>query len=401
MTGKKLAVAQSGGPSAVINSTLAGIIEESYKDNGIGTVIGLENGLEGLFEGRAVDLSNLSQRQISQLRETPGAILGSVRTELTGPDIERAVEILVDLDVGYFLYIGGNGTMYATHLIYEAAWKRGVELLVAGVPKTVDNDIVDISHTPGYASAAKYVARAVKDLALDLEAMKGFEQVRVVETMGRNVGWLAAASGLARKDDSQAPHLIYLPEHAFDESNFLTRIQYVVARYGYAVAVVGEGITDEKGDAIGHPAFEEKIGKSQTYGGVADYLSEQITAKLGLRSRAQNLGMAQRSFAAYRSEVDEVEAFNIGKAAVKSLLNGDNGCMTIVEEANGEALKLNPIPLIQVGGKEKKVPDHFYDNSRKQVTGEFINWLRPLVGEWQQDYLYLTELPKYKVEEEY
>lgn len=388
-----LVVAQTGGPTAVINSTLAGIIEEAQGHGEIGDIIGLQCGFEGLLNDQLVYLRGMTNDQLRRLRNTPGAFLGCSRMHLTGGIIKQIVERLCALKAKYFLQIGGNGTMFAAHMIEEAAREAGYCLQVIGVPKTVDNDIVGMDHTPGYGSAAKYVAQATLDIGIDLHAMRTFEQVRIVEVMGRNVGWLAAASGLARLSGHDLPHLIYLPEHPFNEQEFLDQVHAVVKRLGYALVVVGEGIKDEHGNCIGNRPFADIKTGSRVFGGAAAYLADRVSRVLKIRVRAQDLGMVQRSFACMRSEVDELEAYLIGRAAVKAALAGLSGRMVNIKGifTPGD-VQYYALPLIEVGGREKTVPAHYYDVANRRVTDEFIRWLKPLVGNWEPEYLH-PDLP--------
>lgn len=379
-----LIVAQTGGPSAVINSTLAGIIAEARECGRIKQVFGSLCGLEGLLQGRLVDLTGLGAEQLDRLRRTPAAFLGSSRLALQEEDFPRLSGALKNFKADYFLQIGGNGTMFAAHLLAQAARGQGYDLQVIGVPKTVDNDIAGMDHTPGYGSAARYVAQVTLDLGMDLYSMRTFEQVRILEVMGRNVGWLAAASALGKKHSWQAPHLIYLPEQPLDVDEMVREVNAVYQAYGFAVVVVGEGVRSADGRPLGNRPFARIKQGSQVYGGAATYLASVLGERLGLRVRSQELGMAQRCFAAYRSPRDEEEAYQVGRAAVQAALLGQGDCMVRLEGP--------PLPLEEVGGREKKVPDSFYDNRSKQVTGEFVHWLAPLTGDIADNYFCLTEL---------
>ncbi|MGQ9557212.1 MAG: diphosphate--fructose-6-phosphate 1-phosphotransferase [Desulfurispora sp.] len=379
-----LVVAQTGGPSAVINSTLAGIIAESRECGRIKQVLGSLYGLEGLLQGRLVDLTGLGAEQLDRLRRTPAAFLGSSRLALREEDFPRLAGALKKLRADYFLQIGGNGTMYAAHRLAQAARTHGCDLQVIGVPKTVDNDIAGMDHTPGYGSAARYVAQVTQDLGLDLYSMRTFEQVRVLEVMGRNVGWLAAASALGKEQPWQAPHLIYLPEHPLDVEEMVREVRAVYQEYGFAVVVVGEGVRGADGRPLGNRPFARIKQGSQVYGGAAAYLAGVLAERLELRVRSQELGMAQRCFAAYRSSRDEQEAYQVGRAAVQAALVGQGDHMVRLEGS--------PLPLEQVGGREKKVPVSFYDSRSKQVTGEFLRWLAPLTGAIADNYLCLFDL---------
>lgn len=396
MTGSQtLVVAQTGGPSAVINSTLAGIIEEARSWPEIKDVIGCVYGYHGLFGQNYVSLSGFDDELLKRLRNTPGAFLGSSRLPLTANHFAQIPALLDHLKAGYYLQIGGNGTMYAANLIAEEIKQAGRDIQVIGVPKTVDNDIILMDHTPGFASAARYVIQATLDNGVDLWSMRHFEQVRILEVMGRNVGWLAAASGFAQRNENEAPHLIYLPEIPFNEDEFIKDVQAVVQCLGYAVVVVGEGIKDEQGNSIGNNPFTDVNKGSQVFGGAASYLAAKVTQELKIRARAQDLGMVQRCFTPVRSELDEQEAYWVGRAAVRAAVAGQGGNMVYVEKLPAqELLQYQTLPLAMIGGKEKEIPEKFYNKQAKQVTAEFKAWLKPLLGQWHLQYLHLHDFPK-------
>ncbi len=388
----KVAVVQTGGCSAVINSTLAGIIESAQK-NGL-QIYGLLNGFEELLKDRIIDLSNLTVEQLRRLRNTPAMFLGSSRMFLTAEIFAAIPRKLHEKGIDALIMIGGNGTMYAAKVISENAERQNIDLTVIGSPKTVDNDMFGIKYSPGFGSAAKYIAQAVRDISIDLESMKTFEQVRIIEVMGRSVGWLAAASSLAKRKKDGAPHLIYIPEYDFDETEFLTEIKAVYEKNGFAVAVVGEGIHDKNGESIGANPFADVKQANKTFDGASVYLAELVSKKLKIKARAQNLTMAQRCFGALRSDIDEMQAYEVGFATVNALVDGHRSVMVYLEQ-NGTDFQANcykTIPLIDVGGKEKKVPKEFYDIQTKQVTDAFTAWLMPIIGEFNDEYLSLDDV---------
>jgi len=389
----QLAVVQTGGSSAVINSTLAGVIRGAQTAGW--KVWGYPNAFEGLLKEKKFLLSELTDVELRRLRDTPGAFLGSSRLFLTPEIFAEIPRRLVQQGMDALLMIGGNGTMFAANKLQAIAREAALPLRVIGVPKTVDNDLEGMEYAPGFGSAARYIAQAVLDIGVDLEAMKTFEQVRIIEVMGRSAGWLAAASALAKRGEAFAPHLIYLPEQAFDEEQFLQEIKAVYERYGFAAAVVGEGIHTADGTPVGKLPFAELKAGSQIYGGASAYLADQVSQKLGLRARCQDLTMAQRSFAPLRSPVDEKLAYTVGRSAVQALAEGASGCMV--------GCKINvpgyyTLPLEQVGGKEKCVPEKFYDLEHKMVTKQFMQWLQPIVGPWSCNYLNLSELDAEKTQ---
>ena len=263
----KIAVVQTGGCSAVINSTLAGIVENA-KASGL-TIYGLLNGFEGLLNNKIIDLSVLTKEQIDKLRNTPAMFLGSSRMFLTKEIFKAIPQKLNELGIDALIMIGGNGTMYAAKVIHQSAVEQNIDLVVVGSPKTVDNDMFGIEYSPGFGSAAKYIAQLVRDISVDLESMKTFEQVRIIEVMGRSVGWLAAASMLAKRSEKGAPHLIYLPEHDFNEAEFVEDVKKVYEENGFVVAVIGEGIHDSEGNPVGSNPFADVKQASKIYGGAS------------------------------------------------------------------------------------------------------------------------------------
>lgn len=265
--------------------------------------------------------------------------------------------------------------------LQDVCRQKNIAIEVVGVPKTVDNDLEVTDHAPGYGSAARYVALSVRDQVLDLQAMQRFEQVRIIETMGRMVGWLAAASFLAMSPTTTINPL-FIPEVPVDEEDFIAHIEKVYKKQGYVLAVIGEGVRNKKGEPMGNKPFAgmNDTGCHIVRTGAAEYLAQLVNERLGVRARAQILGMNQRSFAACVSPVDEEEAYRVGRAAVRLAVEGGGGQMvTLVRK--GEKSDTGSTSLEQVAGIEKKVPLNYYDQVNKRVTQEFVEWLAPLVGE--------------------
>ncbi|MGI6286533.1 diphosphate--fructose-6-phosphate 1-phosphotransferase [Neomoorella humiferrea] len=381
MKQKSLFVAQSGGPTSVINSTLAGIVAEAGYQPQVGRVYGLFHGLEGALRGEFVELSNLRRDELDKLRHTPAAILGGSRYPLTDEDILKVIKFLKANDCHYFLFIGGNGTMDTCLRMQDMCRQENVAIEVVGVPKTVDNDLEVTDHAPGYGSAARYVALSVRDQVLDLQAMRRFEQVRIIETMGRMVGWLAAASFLAT-DPTATINPLFIPEVPIDEDEFIAHIEKVYKKQGYVLAVIGEGLRNKKGEPMGDIPFAgmSDSGCHAVRTGAAEYLARLVNERLGVRARAQILGMNQRSFAACVSLVDEEEAYRVGRAAVRlAVAEGGGQMVTLVRQ--GDYSETGFTPLERVAGIEKQLPLNYYDRVNKRVTPEFVEWIKPLVGE--------------------
>ncbi|MCL4439373.1 MAG: diphosphate--fructose-6-phosphate 1-phosphotransferase [Firmicutes bacterium] len=327
---------------------------------------------------------------MDKLRHTPSAILGGSRYPVENEELINIAKFLNDNKCQYFLFIGGNGTMDTCLKLQDVLRYKKIPTEIVGVPKTVDNDLEETDHAPGYGSAARYVALATRDQALDLQAMRRFEQVRIVETMGRMVGWLAAAAFLAMEATTTINPL-FIPEVPIDEDEIIAHIEKVYRQQGYVLVVIGEGLRNKKGEPMGSKPFtgmtEEGCHVVRT--GAAEYLAQLASQKLGLRARAQILGMNQRSFANCVSPVDEEEAYRVGMVAVQLAVQGGGGQMvTLVRRVKGSAT--GSTPLARVAGIEKQLPLNYYDQVNKRVTKEFVEWLVPLVGQigpvlWPED----------------
>lgn len=370
---KRIAVAQLGGPTAVINATLEGIYHEALKKGF--QVLGGRNGMEGLASGSFF----LLDQSITGIQYIPGAFLGSGRFPATSVAIDSAINHLRKAGVDGLLLIGGNGTMWACHQFQQEINRRGYDIPVIGVPKTVDNDIFLTDHTPGFASAANFVSHAVQDIGTDLKSMRNFEHVRIIETMGRNVGWVTAASALEKTSDDQPPHLIAVPERPLDLDDFLASIQEIYKQVGYVIAVVSEGISSTCGRIKGGVDLGQ--GGPIIPGGVAEQISTYVRQQLGLRARSQSLGILQRSCRIAVSEVDRMEAFEVGRQAVRYLGQGVDGRMVSILRQTGLPYRVtfDTVPLTEVAGKERPLSEAYIGDDYR-INASFNEWLRPLVG---------------------
>ena len=318
-------VAQSGGPTAVINSSACGVIEEvRLRKQTIGKLFGANNGILGIVQEDLFDLDAESSDTIAMLRCTPSAAIGSCRYSLGDlfRDREqylRLLDVLAAHAIRYFFYIGGNDSMAAADKISQLASAQNYELRVIGVPKAVDNDLTGTDHSPGYGSAAKMVATCVMEAGRDTEAMYTFDPVTITETMGRNTGWIAAATGLARRESDEAPHLIYVPEIAFSLERFLDDVREVHRRLGRVFIVASEGLQDAAGNYIAAQTSVDAFGRRQL-GGVADYLRQVVTHELGLKARYNKLDTCQRNAIHFASRTDSDEAYLCGQEAVRQAL---------------------------------------------------------------------------------
>lgn len=383
-----LLVAQGGGPTAVINCSLVGVIEQAKKTDNIKGIIGALRSIDGLLEEDFIDLRKEGSSTLNGIYHKPGAALGSCRRKMLPEDYARIVEILKAYDVRYFLYIGGNGSMHTAHKVDEAAKAIGYELNVIGIPKTIDNDLAFTDHCPGFGSAARYVASVTREIGIDIASLP--TPVSVIETLGRNAGWLAAAASLAVEKKGDAPNLIYFPERTFRLESFLEDVSDVYDRYARAVIVVSEGLKDETGQYLGGvraEASRDGFGRGLP-GGAASFLAEQISEKLKLRARSEKPGLAARTSSEYISTLDQVEAYMVGQAGVTSAAKGLTGLMMTIEREKSDEYKcgIGSAPLEKVAISEKLLPDHFINEKGNYVTDAFIQYCKPLIGEEVRSY---------------
>ena len=389
MRARNLMIVQGGGPTAVFNASLASAIEEAVRVPGFGKVYGAKAGALGLSRGEVIDLTGLAAAELETLGDTPGAALGSSRFKPTDEDLERELEALRQLDVHDMLFLGGNGTMRGAELFVAFCAAQGYELRVVGVPKTVDNDLAGTDRCPGYASAARYVAQSTQELGLDVRALP--QPVTILETMGRSVGWLAAASTLARENEGDAPHLVYVPEIAFEEQAFLDEVDEAIRQRGWAVVVVAEGIRNRDGSMVyemADSAQQDPLKRPLT-GGVSQHLAGVVARSLKVRCRSEKPGLLGRASRAHRSEQDLMDAVTVGAAGVQALGAGETGVMVgLTALGSDEATTL--VPLAQVAGVERTIPEEWLTGEAMAVSEDFRTYLRPLVGRLNQ---YAREFP--------
>lgn len=373
---KNLLVVHGGGPTAVINSSLYGVIKEAAKHKEIGRVYGALGGTAGILAEKFIDFSTVPEEEIELLKQTPSTAIGTSRTPLTTDDYEAMISILEKHEIKYVLFNGGNGSMDTCGKLYTAAKEHGIS--VVGIPKTIDNDIALTDHCPGYGSAARYLAQTVAEISQDVRSMP--IHVCIVEAMGRNAGWITAAAALAKKDEAAGPHLIYLPEIPFDEDKFLSNVKALYDQHGCAVVVASEGLKKEDGTPIVDPIFQ--IGRSTYFGDVGAHLAELVIKRLGIKARSEKPGIAGRASIGCQSSVDREEAITAGAEACKAVLAGRTGIMIGFERVSTEPyeIKIVEIPIEQVMLYERKMPEEFISKDGVGVTEEFIKWCRPLIG---------------------
>ena len=389
-----MVIAQSGGPSMVINASLVGAVAAAKKAGAkIGRILGARHGIQGILGRDYIDLRKVSAQKLDAIARTPSSALGSCRLKPTAEDCRKIFEEFKRLDVGFFFYIGGNDSADAARIIGEEAEKDGYPLVVYHIPKTIDNDLRSCDHTPGFASAARFVACALKGDDLDNRALGG---VKIDIIMGRDAGFLTAASALARENRGDGPHLIYLPERPFSLDGFVKDVQLSMKRYGRCVVAVSEGIRDAKGELLakkfanGEKDSHGNLQLSGT-GALGDYLAGYLKAKAAIkRVRADTFGYLQRSFPGVASAVDLKEAYQAGGMAVTMALKAAKGATGVpvkgtigIQRAKGAKYRVEFVALpAQAAAKfTRSVPDKFIAKSGHDVTKAFIGYAKPLVGD--------------------
>jgi 6-phosphofructokinase 1 len=377
-------VGQSGGPTAVINASLAGVIEEAKQHPEIEGLFGAVNGVEGLLREDMTDLLAEEEAQLALLPGTPSAALGSCRKKLSQTDYAALLALFSAHNIRYWFYIGGNDSADTTHQVGRLAAEAGWEMRAIGIPKTVDNDLGYTDHCPGYGSVARFTALATRDAGLDTAAMHTVDTVKIIETMGRNAGWITASAALAREADGDPPHLIYLPERVFDQERFLADVKREVAKGRGCVIAACEGLRDASGEALvsfKHAVGTDSFGHKQL-GGIGDYLVDLIAQHLGIKARFDKAGTIQRAFGLAQSSVDVAEAKMVGAAAVRYACEGVTDKMvTIVRTSNSPyRCETGLADLQAVANAERPMPDDFINSDGNDVTPAYLDYARPLIG---------------------
>lgn len=377
-------VGQSGGPTAVINAAVAGIIAEALNHECIEEIYGALNGVLGILHEDLIDLAAESQQQIRALRHTPGAALGTCRYKLKKQqDFERILEVFKAHNIRYFFYLGGNDSQDTADKISKLAQEQNYELRVIGVPKTVDNDLPATDHCPGYASAVKYITTAVKELACDNEAMGQGDLVSVIEVMGRSAGWIAAGSALAKRRDHphDPPHIILLPEISFNQEKVMEDIRRVLKREKYCLIIVAEGLVDADGNYVAAEGNTDAFGHAQL-GGAGDALAEIITQNIpGVKVRVARPGHLQRCGVHTASKIDVDESFLTGQAAVKAAIAGETDKMVTLLRGDGDhyTSETGLAPLADVANSVKKLPREWINEDGVSMNFQFLRYAQPLI----------------------
>ena len=383
---KNALYAQSGGVTAVINATAGALILEARKNKNIGKVFAAKNGILGVLREELIDTSKESLSAIESLSYRPGGVFGSCRfklkdLEISEKEYERLIEVFKAHNIGYFFYNGGNDSADTAFKVSQIGKKLNYPIQCIAIPKTVDNDLVLTDCCPGFGSAAKYIATSTMEASLDVQSMSETStKVFILEVMGRHAGWMAASSALARTSNEDAPHIILLPEVTFNQKDFLALVKQVVAKHGYCVVVVSEGVKNSKGKFLAESDRRDAFGHSQL-GGIAPFISELINNKLKIKNHWAVADYLQRSARHIASKVDLEQAQAVGSFAIKYALAGMNGVMPIIVRSKGPKYKwsIEAAPLSKIANLEKKLPKSFISKNGMNVTQKAIDYLMPLI----------------------
>ncbi len=385
--GSTLVIAHGGGPTAVINASLAGVLREARVTPGIGRVLAARHGIEGLLCGDFIDLAEISETEISRLVRTPGSAIGSCRYKVTDADHAQILSRLDEVGASIFLYNGGNDSMDTAATLAELA----PQISVVGIPKTIDNDLAGTDHSPGFPSAARYIATSTAELALDVQALN--IHVAIVEVLGRNAGWLTAAAGLANHLYGIGPAFTLVPEVPVDIDDFLTRVhaRWREAR-GFVVAV-GEGAVGPDGRVLVEqtdPSGADQFGHAVP-GNVSHYLAELISGRLGIRARSEKPGLIGRASQALVSSVDREEAEAVGRMAVRTAVAGETGVMVAITRQSNTPYRAaySQTPLRDAANVERTLSSEFFDEDTLSITKSYLEYALPLLGNEHPDYFML------------
>ena len=377
-------VGQSGGPTSVINASLAGIVSEALNHESIEEIYGGLNGVLGILQEEIVDLASESQQQVRALRHTPGAALGTCRYKLKKQqDFERVLEVFKAHNIRYFLYIGGNDSQDTADKIAKLAQQQGYERRVIGVPKTIDNDLTGTDHCPGYGSVVKYLSTTIRELACDNEAMGQGDLVSIVEVMGRSAGWIAAGTALAKRRDHphDPPHVILLPEVPFNQEKVLEDVRRVLKRERYCMIVVAEGLVDADGNYLAADSATDAFGHARL-GGAGEALGEIIEAGIpNAKVRVARPGLIQRAAAHAASKTDADEAFLAGQAAVRAAIAGETDKMVTLVRGETEhyTVETGLAPLSEIANGTKKLPREWINEDLISMNFQFLRYAQPLI----------------------
>ena len=378
MAADGLLVVHGGGPTAVINASLYGAVDEALATPGVGRVLGALGGVGGITDGDLVDFGQVPREKLDLLPFSPSSAIGTSRKPLEDADYRELARALDRQGIRWLLCTGGNGTMDTCGKIWRACHEEGVPIDVVGIPKTMDNDIAVTDHAPGFASAARYMAATTSAICCDVRGLP--IHIVIVEAMGRNAGWVTAASCLADESGTGGPDLIYLPERNFDERAFLDDAQRLIDEKGSGVVVVSEGLHAADGTPVAPPLMT--VGRATYFGDVSAHLAKLVISELGYKARSEKPGLIGRASIAWQSPVDREEAIDCGREATRAVLEGDSGKMVGIERVSSEPYeaRLIRIPIEQVMLDERTMPDEYINERGNGVTDAFRRWCRPLLG---------------------
>ncbi len=393
-------IGQSGGPTAVINASLKGIIDR-VKASDIDNIYGMRYGIEGALAGNIIDLSQKNSKELNLFNNTPSSILGTCRYKIEDydeneDDYHKLFNLMKELDIKYLFYIGGNDSMDTVYKLNNYAKEKNIDLKIMGVPKTIDNDLVGTDHCPGYGSAARYIATSVMEIARD-SFVYDIKNVHIVEVMGRATGWLAASSILASTEKLYTPDLIYVPEMEFSTSDFVNDVKKKMEEKKAVTVVVSEGIKDKHGEYISADSSTEhdKFGHKKM-GGAASVLAPFIKGNLCNRVKAIKFDVMQRAAAHCASGRDIEEAYLLGEKAVEAALLGESGLMTALKRLSNDPYKIEiiKIPAEKVANKVKLLPDKYINEENNRINEEFKDYVLPLI-QGEAGVPYQNNLPNY------
>ena len=381
-------IAQSGGPTAAINASLAGVMEQAFATADIDKVYGGCNGIQGILEDRIVQLNEQFENKdenLNKLKCTPAMYLGSCRYKMKpytedATDYDKVLEIFKKYDIGAFFYIGGNDSMDTVDKMSDYVKEHGMDVKVIGIPKTIDNDLMMIDHTPGFGSAAKYIATTIREVAMDTY-IYNMDTVVIVEVMGRNAGWLTAASVLARNNYNVAPHLIYLPEVPFNMDDFVQMVKKNLFQYHHVIVAVSEGIQDENGKYISASGNAvDKFGHVML-SGTGNVLKNIVSERIGCKVRSIELNVLQRAASHIASATDIAESAELGRNGVRLAMSGNTGVMSTLIRKSSEPYEVEYSfgDISKIANAEKKIPREWISSDGTDVTAEMIAYLKPLV----------------------
>lgn len=381
----KAVIGQSGGCTAVINQSMAGVVDAARGSKAITHIYGMMHGVEGLLKGELLDLKAQPRPLINQIRDLPSSALGSSRHKLReGGEIE-VLKNLRKWNVRYFFMVGGNDTSETILRIANAAQKENYDLRAIHIPKTIDNDLMETDHCPGYGSVARFAAITTQEAGLDTKSMRRVDPVKIIELMGRNSGWIVAAAALLKKNEADPPHILLLPEVAFDQDLFLKRVEDVLSRVGHCMIVISETIRDARGKRIGARndggITKDPFGHQYVEGAAAN-LARLVEENFKVRARFDKPGTIQRMSIPYVSTSDQKEAYLAGVYAVKWALKGTSKVMVGFVRKPGKTYKIDykPVALEKIPGRERYMPASFLNLDRTGITPAFVKYALPLLG---------------------